>query len=336
MSDIQSNIVINPITATYVVDNKEVVFTPTVLDLNVYTNGGLGTPNSLYGPIANIHILGGNNGQYLQTDGGGNLSWVSGGGSGNGVVGGSNTQIQFNDGGNFGGNALLTFDKVTGNLNAYTVNAGNANVGNVQIGATGITTPGYYGDITGGNLFSAYTMNASVSMNAPNVNANVLTANHITGSPSVNFVANIVSGYNISVVDSYNSGNAVVIGNVNATGNITSLNSIGYANGAGGQVTQTTSRTNAVTLNKPTGQITLVSGSLAANTQSQFTLNNSYILDTDMLFVQHVSGGTLGLYSLTATTANGSAVISMRNNSAAASGTQTPVLRFMILRSAIV
>jgi len=52
----------------------------------------------------------------LQTDGSGNIAWVTGGGSGNGVVGGSNTQIQFNDGGSFGGNAGFTFNKTTGNV----------------------------------------------------------------------------------------------------------------------------------------------------------------------------------------------------------------------------
>ena len=38
-------------------------------------------------------------------------------------VGGSNTQIQFNDEGGFGGNANLTFDKTTGTLNAINITA---------------------------------------------------------------------------------------------------------------------------------------------------------------------------------------------------------------------
>jgi hypothetical protein len=86
------------------------------------------------GNVANVTITGGNNGFYLQTDGGGNLAWVSGGGSGNGETGGSNTQVQFNDGGNFGGSSAFTFNKttntlaVTGNL---TVSSGIANIGTV-------------------------------------------------------------------------------------------------------------------------------------------------------------------------------------------------------------
>ena len=58
--------------------------------------------------IGNIYISGGTAGQVINTDGAGNLSFVSGGGSGNGVVGGANTQIQFNNTGNFGGSTGLT------------------------------------------------------------------------------------------------------------------------------------------------------------------------------------------------------------------------------------
>ena len=62
--------------------------------------------------INTLIISGGTNGQYIQTDGTGNLAWVSGG------VGGSDTQIQFNNAGNFGGNTGFTFDKTIGILAA--------------------------------------------------------------------------------------------------------------------------------------------------------------------------------------------------------------------------
>ena len=84
------------------------------------------------GNVANLRILGGTNGQVLSTDGSGNLSWSSGGGGGNGVPGGSNTQVQFNDGGEFGGSAFLTYNDYTkvfqvgGNLiaNSFQMGAG--------------------------------------------------------------------------------------------------------------------------------------------------------------------------------------------------------------------
>ena len=86
----------------------------TLTGLNVSGNANFTGANVSLGNVANLHITGGTNGYVLQTDGTGNLSWVLGGGSGNGVVGGSNTQVQFNDAGSFGGNSALTFNKTTG------------------------------------------------------------------------------------------------------------------------------------------------------------------------------------------------------------------------------
>jgi hypothetical protein len=54
------------------------------------------------------------NGYYLQTDTNGVLSWAAGGGSGGGSPGGSNTQVQFNNAGAFGGDAAFTFVNGTG------------------------------------------------------------------------------------------------------------------------------------------------------------------------------------------------------------------------------
>jgi hypothetical protein len=69
--------------------------------------------------IANLKISGGTNGYVIQTDGTGNLTWTAQtGGSGNGTVGGANTEVQYNDAGFFGGNAGFTFDKVHGVLSS--------------------------------------------------------------------------------------------------------------------------------------------------------------------------------------------------------------------------
>lgn len=108
----------------------------------------VGTAN--LGNVSNLKITGGTNGYVLQTDGTGNLSWVvSATGSGNGVPGGSNAQIQYNDGGLFGGTAGFTFNKsnnlvsmpgslsVTGNLNTI----GKINVfGGLLVGSEGTTS----------------------------------------------------------------------------------------------------------------------------------------------------------------------------------------------------
>ena len=88
--------------------------------------------NVFLGNVENIHISGGTNGYLLATDGAGNLSWsAGGGGGGNGTPGGSNTQIQYNDTGAFGGSAYLTFNEAT---NTFQI-AGNLIANTTQMGA---------------------------------------------------------------------------------------------------------------------------------------------------------------------------------------------------------
>ena len=84
------------------------------------------------GTISNIHISGGLNGYFLQTDGLGNLSWgEGGGGGGNGMPAGSNTQVQYNNADNFGASPYFTYDDYT-----RTVQVAGTLIGNsVQIGA---------------------------------------------------------------------------------------------------------------------------------------------------------------------------------------------------------
>ena len=83
------------------------------------------------GNIGNLHIAGGINGYVLQTDGSGNLSWVAGGGGGNGSAGGSNTQVQYNNNGDFGADAYFTYNNVT-----HTVQVGGNLIANsFQMGA---------------------------------------------------------------------------------------------------------------------------------------------------------------------------------------------------------
>jgi hypothetical protein len=82
--------------------------TGTLTSLTVSGNTNLGNLNV---SVGNLKVSGGNNGYVLQTDGAGNLSWTAQtGGGGNGVPGGSNTQVQFNNAGSFGGEGNFTYD----------------------------------------------------------------------------------------------------------------------------------------------------------------------------------------------------------------------------------
>ncbi len=93
---------------------------------------------------------------------------------------------------------------------------------------------------------------------------------------------------------------------------------VGYATGAGGTNTQATNKVTGVTLNKICGQITMNAASLAAATIVSHVLTNSSIAAGDVLILNHLSGGTVGAYTLNARCAAGSATIDLRNNTAGA------------------
>ena len=106
---------------------------------------------------------------------------------------------------------------------------------------------------------------------------------------------------------------------------------IGYSSGAQGTVTQATSKSTGVTLNKSAGKITMNGAALAAGTTVLFTLTNSTISANDVMIVNVGAGGTSGAYwpyvaSLTA----GSAVIGLYNNTAG-SLSEAPVINFALI-----
>lgn len=106
----------------------------------------------------------------------------------------------------------------------------------------------------------------------------------------------------------------------------------GYTTGSGGVISQATSKSTGVTLNKACGQITMVNSALAAATIVSFTLTNSLITSTDILSINHVSGGTSGAYTVNSQCGSGACVVTIRNNTAG-SLSEALVLRFAIIKS---
>lgn len=107
---------------------------------------------------------------------------------------------------------------------------------------------------------------------------------------------------------------------------------IGYATGAGGTVTQATSKSTGVTLNTITGQITMNAASLAADTTVSFTLTDSAIAATDLLLLNHISAGTAGSYLLNAQAGAGTASIGVRNITAGALA-EAIVIAFAVVKA---
>jgi hypothetical protein len=126
----------------------------------------------------------------------------------------------------------------------------------------------------------------------------------------------------------YNNAGAVAGGNLgyNAT-----TGAFGYISGAG-TITQATNKATAVTLNSPSGQITLNGDALAADTTVSFTLTNSSITANDVLILNHISAGTAGSYLLNAQAAAGSASINVRNITAG-SLSEAIVIGFAVIKT---
>ena len=108
-------------------------------------------------------------------------------------------------------------------------------------------------------------------------------------------------------------------GTIAATGAVTSSSptaGIGYATGAGGTVTQATSKSTGVTINKVCGQITMNNAALASGASVTFTVTNSACTTLTMARTDHVSAGTAGAYRAQGGNyATGSFGITVTNNS---------------------
>jgi hypothetical protein len=137
------------------------------------------------------------------------------------------------------------------------------------------------------------------------------------------------------------------IQDVNFTGAFTGITSItsqsikvtediGFTAGAGGTVTQLTGKTTGVTLNKPSGRITMAATELSRNSGATFTLTNSSIAATDVVILNIVSGATPSTYTATVdAVAAGSCAIHLHNHSTGVDYSEAVVLGFVIIKGVI-
>jgi hypothetical protein len=110
---------------------------------------------------------------------------------------------------------------------------------------------------------------------------------------------------------------------------------IGYGTGAQGTVTQATSKSTGVTLNKSAGQITMNNAALAAATNVTFTLTNSTLSAKDVLILNVSGAATSGAYNCWVSSMSaGSATVTLRNITAATSLSEAVVINFAIIHGA--
>lgn len=195
-------------------------------------------------------------------------------------------------------------------------------LGIVSVSAQDTAPTGIFVKPDGSKLYLVGANNAVYQYSVPSISFDLTGPLTLNGSATVaeNLVANGVLSGQI----------------VQATG------SLGYPVGAGGAVTQLTSRTTGVTLNRITGAITLFASSLGGHDADEFTLTNSTIGVNDVVMLVIKSGvdaATRKYYQVHAVTvAAGSCVISVGNIDNAtipSAGTEAPVLQFVVIKGAV-
>jgi hypothetical protein len=168
------------------------------------------------GSINNVIILGGVDGYYLQTNGEGGLTWApaGNGGGGNGVPGGSNSEVQYNNNGNFGGDAGFAYNNVTNQLSISGNLVSTNVVASSNVSATNFVATG---NISGANL-NVTKITATGNISAGNAQlGNYAAANFYAGN-----------GYLLSGVTSLTANYANFAGNITASNqpNIRSLGTL--------------------------------------------------------------------------------------------------------------
>jgi len=120
---------------------------------------------------------------------------------------------------------------------------------------------------------------------------------------------------------------------IDTSGNVlvTSPAGLGYGTGAGGTVTQATSKSTAVTLNKPCGQITMNNALMNNGDTAVFQVMNSLVSANDGIEIT-TSGNFLG-YELTKTVYSGAFYIRLANRSGVALS-EAVVINFQIIKGA--
>lgn len=123
---------------------------------------------------------------------------------------------------------------------------------------------------------------------------------------------------------------------IDTSGNVlvTGPGGLGYGTGSGGSVTQLTSKSTSVTLNKTNGQITMNNAALAAGASVVFTLLNNTLSATDVLIVVLSSGvGAATAYRTeVVNSAAGGANIRLTNVSGG-SLSEAAVLNFAVIKA---
>jgi hypothetical protein len=183
------------------------------------------------------------------------------------------------------------------------------NANNVSISGGSISGVTFTGSFSGLTLVESTTLTGLTTTNGGNLR---LSANTLSST---------------------NTGGNIILA-PNGTGEVYATKPFGYGGtGTGGAVTQLTSKSTGVTLDKLCGQITMNNAQLNRVTSVSFTLTNSFIDATDVVVVNIASGATAGAYTITVeVVAAGSCRISLHNLLTGSDLSEAVVLNFAVIK----
>jgi len=113
---------------------------------------------------------------------------------------------------------------------------------------------------------------------------------------------------------------------------VTTTTGLGFYTGAGGTITQLVSKATPFTLNKMCGQITTAADSLTHTTTVSAIWTNTNIQPTDVVIINHNSGGTVGGYVFNVACNSGSATLYIRNIATSGTLSEALVLNFVVIK----
>jgi hypothetical protein len=239
----------------------------------------------------------------------------------------------------------------TGTATALKLGTGSASVDNLKLDGNTLSSTNTNGDI---NLTPNGT--GTVVVSKANIQSGTIVSNNatITGGAisNVTFTGTFsgITSIESDIFTTKNGGDGVTLedneitadgasANINlkiaakGTGEITHASKFGYQTGTGGTVTQATSRTTGVTLDKLSGAITLFSASISGHASEEFTVTNNTVAATDVIIVNIKSGATSAQYTTQVTAVSaGSFKIAVQNQSNSATPTESPVLSFVVIK----
>lgn len=155
---------------------------------------------------------------------------------------------------------------------------------------------------------------------------------NLLAQPTVSVGTNEVT---LAMMATVSSNNILLGRSTTSSGNVqaidTTTTGLGFYTGAGGTITQATSKATAFTLSKMCGQITTAADALNAATIVSATWTNTKIAATDIVVPNHVSGGTSGAYTINFQCGAGTATMTLRNNTAG-NLSEALVISFVVLK----